>query len=371
MAAQPSHLQHNCGADGANPSALPDVGPASLHLGLFLGMPHPRRIDYESPALGVFRESPSEPGVEGVGFHHRGGEIVDRQVTGYSAEEGPGRLRPGDDLLQLLALLGADGTVPEVAQHDDHVPHRLAASRLRVMGQAQAGEISLGHLSRRGVSIRTVIVPSLRQFRFRMKRGRDGYDTEQPRLASSSWIRVICSRSCPGVPDCRGLDRLTLASRLSCSSSASAHPGQCPPPGRGHVLVHCIPGKTGSHVDLPLAVSRLPTTNDFLHFYCGNLPVRHRCTSNRNCGNGRRSGSHSGLMTLKIWEEGLEKFLVYWTIVPEKRQLDPLSKVLAGRVSTMQLTEPFIAVLQHYGIATLSYLSVTAAGGLGKDSLLP
>ena len=217
VAAQPSHLQHNCGADVGQPveiaaveEALPDVGPASLHLGLVLGMLHPRRIDDESPALGVFQESPSEPGVEGVGFHHRGGEIVDRQVMGYPAEEGPGRLRPGDDLLQLLALLGADGTVPEVAQHDDHVPHRLAASRLRVMDQAQAGEISLSHLSRRGVSIRTVIVPSLRQFRFKMKRGRDGYDTEQPRLASRSWIRVICSRSCPGVPDCRGLDRLTL-----------------------------------------------------------------------------------------------------------------------------------------------------------------
>ena len=70
-------------------------------------------------------------------------------------------------------------------------------------------------------------------------------------------------------------------------------------------------------------------------------------------------------MTLKIWQEGLEKFLVYWTIVPEKRQLDPLSKVLAGRVSTMQFTEPFIAVLQHYSIATLSYLSVTAGRGIG------
>ena len=31
----------------------------------------------------------------------------------------------------------------------------------------------------------------------------------------------------------------------------------------------------------------------------------------------------------------------------------------------MQLTEPFIAVLHHYSIATLSYLSVTAGPGIG------
>jgi hypothetical protein len=39
----------------------------------------------------------------------------------------------------------------------------------------------------------------------------------------------------------------------------------------------------------------------------------------RKCGNGRRPGSQSGLMTLKIWQEVLENLLVYWPIVPEKR----------------------------------------------------
>ena len=39
----------------------------------------------------------------------------------------------------------------------------------------------------------------------------------------------------------------------------------------------------------------------------------------RKCGNGRRSGSQSGLMTLKIWQEVLENLLVYWPVVPEKR----------------------------------------------------
>ena len=38
------------------------------------------------------------------------------------------------------------------------------------------------------------------------------------------------------------------------------------------------------------------------------------------CGNGRRPGSQSGLITLKIWQEVLENLLVYWPIVPEKRR---------------------------------------------------
>ena len=47
-----------------------------------------------------------------------------------------------------------------------------------------------------GVSaIRTVALLRRRQLRLMMKRRSDGYDTRQPRMPSSSWMRVICSRS--------------------------------------------------------------------------------------------------------------------------------------------------------------------------------
>ena len=47
-----------------------------------------------------------------------------------------------------------------------------------------------------GVSaIRTVVLLRRRQLRLMMKRRSEGYDTSHPRMASSSWMRVICSRS--------------------------------------------------------------------------------------------------------------------------------------------------------------------------------
>ena len=47
-----------------------------------------------------------------------------------------------------------------------------------------------------GVSaIRTVVLLRLRQFRFATKRCSEVYDTAQPRIASNSWMRVICNRS--------------------------------------------------------------------------------------------------------------------------------------------------------------------------------
>ena len=47
--------------------------------------------------LGVFQEAPGEPGVQRVGPRDRGGEVVDDQVPGDAAEEGPGRLQSLDD----------------------------------------------------------------------------------------------------------------------------------------------------------------------------------------------------------------------------------------------------------------------------------
>ena len=53
---------------------FPDVLDAPLYLGLVLGMPDPRRVGNEAPALGVFQEAPGEPGVQRVGPRHRGSE---------------------------------------------------------------------------------------------------------------------------------------------------------------------------------------------------------------------------------------------------------------------------------------------------------
>ena len=44
-------------------------------------------------------------------------------------------------------------------------------------------------------SIRTVVLLARRQLRFKMKRRNDGYDTEHLREVSSSWMRLIYSRS--------------------------------------------------------------------------------------------------------------------------------------------------------------------------------
>ena len=58
--------------------------------------------------------------------------------------------------------------------------------------------------------------------------------------------------------------------------------------------------------------------NDLLYLHSGNLPVRHLCTSNTKCGNGRRCGSPGGSKTLKIPVKDCEHFAVYRVKVGEK-----------------------------------------------------
>ena len=128
-----------------------DVGHAALHLGLVLGMTGPGRVGDESPVLGVFQEAPGEGGMQRVGHRHRRRAIVDDQVAGDAAEEGPGRLQPGDDVLQRLAEGGPDETVPGVVQHHDQRPHGAAAARLGVMDHPQPAEVQLRYLAGRGV----------------------------------------------------------------------------------------------------------------------------------------------------------------------------------------------------------------------------
>ena len=82
--------------------ALPDVLHIPLHFGLVLGVARPRRIGDEAPVLGVLQKPLGEVGMQRVGAHHCGGEIIDHQVLGHSTEESPRRLQSGDDVLQLL-----------------------------------------------------------------------------------------------------------------------------------------------------------------------------------------------------------------------------------------------------------------------------
>ena len=67
-----------------------------------LSVAGPGRVDNEAPALGVFQEATGEDGMKRVRRRHRGREVVDDQVFGNAAEEGPGRLQPSDDVFQLL-----------------------------------------------------------------------------------------------------------------------------------------------------------------------------------------------------------------------------------------------------------------------------
>ena len=128
--------------------ALPHVLDAPLHLGLVLGVSHPGRVGDEAPVLGVFQEAPGEPGVQRVGPRDRGREVVDDQVLGDAAEEGPGRLQSGDDVFQFLAEGGPDETVPGVGQHHDQGPRRAATACFRVLDQTQTAEVQLRHFPR-------------------------------------------------------------------------------------------------------------------------------------------------------------------------------------------------------------------------------
>ena len=136
---------------GALEEAFPGVGHAPFHLGLVFGMPHPGRVNEEAPVLSVFQEAPAQARMQGVRPHYCGREIVDDQVFGHTAEEGPGRLQSSDHVRQLLIVHGSEEAVTGVAQHDGHGPHQLAASRRWVRNQAQPAEVGLGHLPRRGV----------------------------------------------------------------------------------------------------------------------------------------------------------------------------------------------------------------------------
>ena len=128
--------------------ALAYVLDTPLHLGLVLGVAHPGRVGDEASMLGVFQKATGQAGVQCVSACHSGGEVVDDQIFGNAAEEGPGRFQAGDHLLQLLPVGGPQEAVPGVSQHHYQGPHRAAAARLLVLDEAQASEVQFRHLSR-------------------------------------------------------------------------------------------------------------------------------------------------------------------------------------------------------------------------------
>ena len=128
--------------------ALPCVLDAALHHGLVFGMAHPGRIGDEAPILGVFQEAPGQAGMQGVSSGHGGGEVVDDQVFGNTAEEFPGRLQANDHLIQLLAVGGPKEAVPGVGQHHQQCPYCLPFAGFLVLDEAQPSEVQLGHFPR-------------------------------------------------------------------------------------------------------------------------------------------------------------------------------------------------------------------------------
>ena len=229
-----------------------------------------------------------------VGVHHRSREIVDHQVLGHPAEEGPSRLQPGDDVLQSLSLQRPDEAVPGVAQHYDHGPHRPASSRGRVRHHAETPEISLGHLARRTVlhphrgPAWLAPVPFQNESPQRRIRGRTAADSQQlldarhlQPVAGEPTVDLVSPRLQRVLPRRTRLPRPRLTDTgqpaqlfLSGRRPVLGDPHRL---GRSHVLSHRLPGQAGARRDLPQAVSCLPTAYDFLYLHSGNLPVRHRC----------------------------------------------------------------------------------------------
>ena len=295
--------------------ALADVLDAPLHLGLVLGVSHPGGIGDEPPVLGVFQEAPGEPGVQRVAPRHRGGEVVDDQILGDAAEEGPGRLQSGDDVFQFLAEGGPDEAVPGVTQHHDQRPHRPAAARFRVLDQTQTAEVQLRHLAGRGVlhPDRAAAPAPPVAAGDEPVQGRVGYLTpsgcqqllnsgELQALDVEPPVDLVCPRA-----------QQFLAGRLRLSRAGTADAGQPAELvlgggrtlldhagllGRRQVLPDRVPGQASPRCYVALAVPSLPAPYDFCDFHSEHLPVRHHHSSLRSVAMVADKAPKGGLMTL-------------------------------------------------------------------------
>ena len=311
--------------------ALPHVLHAPLHFGLVLGAPDASGVGDETAVLRVFQKAPGEARVQRIGSRHRGRTIVDHQVTGNAAEESPRRLQASDDVLQRLPVGRPDKAVPRVAQHDDQRPHRFPAARRWVRNHPQPAEVHLRHFSRwsvlhahRGLAAalpvalqdeaaqRRIRYPAAPDFQQLPNAGHLQPVPSEPleNLVGPRLQQVLSGRlhlPRPHLADGRQHAQLLLGGSRTVLSYARALGGR-------DVLGNGISRQAGAHRNLALAISSLPASDDVLYLHSGYLPVRHRCTSKSKCGNGRRCGSQSGLMTLKIWQVDPENLLTHWPI---------------------------------------------------------
>ena len=290
---------------------LPGVGDAPLDLGLVFGVARSGRVGDEAPALGVFQEAPGENGMQRVRRGHRGRAIVDDQVPGDAAEEGPGRLQPGDDVLQLLVEGGPDEAMPGVAQHHDQRPHRTASTRFRVMDQAQAAEIHLRHFPRWRLfhahcgAGRSSPLASLNETPHRLVAHRTA--PRQQQLVNARHLQPVAGEPLVYLVGPRGQQLLAGRRRLPrprlahgrqptqlVVGGSGAVPGNALCLGSAQVLPYRVPRYTGPRCNSPVSFTRLPAPNDFLYLHSGYLPVRHRCTSLQKCPNGRRLAPRVG-----------------------------------------------------------------------------
>ena len=152
-------------------------------------------VNDKTAMLGVFQKAPGQTRMQRVWSRHRGGEIVDDQVAGHTAENAHAASRP-DITSSSFGL--CVGQTKQCREYDNTMISAHTALRLPVAGSViipnrpkSTSATSPGSVS----AIRTVRTLRRPQFRFLMKRRNDVYDTTQPRAASNFWIRVTFNRS--------------------------------------------------------------------------------------------------------------------------------------------------------------------------------
>ena len=235
-------------------------------------------------------------GVQRVRARHRGGEVVDDEVTGNAVEERPRGLQPSDHILQLLAVGGPDEAVSGVGQHHDQRPHRPAAARLRIEYPPQPTEVQFRHLSRRALlhpDRRTTaplpVAPldeapqrrvgnpaalSLQQLLdARQLQTVDGEPLVYL-LGPGNELAVNRPRRPPGTgtPDRRQPAVLLLGGGWAALAHASL---QC----RVHILANRLAGQSRSRCYVPLTAPSLPAPDNLRYVHSGHLLVSHRRSS--------------------------------------------------------------------------------------------